>query len=65
MPDFFGSKFNRRGVLKSSMAVLGGSLLSRYSLEKAAAQTEPAIKTSTRTPARRHSRLPTCATRLL
>src|SRR5450631_1943477 len=44
MSDFIGSKFNRRGVLKSSMAVLGGSLLSRYSLEKAAAEAEPAVK---------------------
>jgi hypothetical protein len=42
MSDFFKSKFNRRGVLKSSMAVQGGSLLCRYSLEKAAA--EPALK---------------------
>ena len=37
MSDSNGWKFNRRGVLKSSMAVLGGGLLSRYSLEKAAA----------------------------
>jgi hypothetical protein len=40
MSDFLRSKLNRRGVLKSSMAVLGGSLLSRYSLEKAADATE-------------------------
>ena len=44
MSDFFKSKFNRRGVLKSSMAMMGGGLLSRYGLEKAAAQTEPAVK---------------------
>ena len=44
MSDSNGWKFNRRGVLKSSMAVLGGSLLSRYSLEKAAAEQAPAIK---------------------
>ena len=44
MSDSNGWKFNRRGVLKSSMAVLGGSLLSRYSLEKAAAEQEPAVK---------------------
>jgi L-alanine-DL-glutamate epimerase-like enolase superfamily enzyme len=44
MSDFSKSKFNRRGVLKSSMAVLGGSLLSRYSLEKAANAAEPAVK---------------------
>jgi hypothetical protein len=44
MSDFSKSKFNRRGVLKSSMAVLGGSLLSLYSLEKAAAEQEPAVK---------------------
>jgi hypothetical protein len=44
MSDFIGSKFNRRGVLKSSMAVMAGGLLSRYSLEKAAAETEPAVK---------------------
>jgi hypothetical protein len=44
MSDFSKSKFNRRGVLKSSMAVLGGGLLSRYSLEKAAAEQEPAVK---------------------
>ena len=44
MPDFFRPKINRRGLLKSSVTILGGSLLSRYGLEKAAAQTEPAIK---------------------
>ncbi len=44
MKDFIGSKFNRRGLLKSSMAVAAGGMLSRYSLEKAAAETEPAIK---------------------
>src|SRR5271167_4313687 len=44
MSDSNGWKFNRRGVLKSSMAVLGGSLLSRYSLEKAAAEQAPAVK---------------------
>src|SRR6202000_2664949 len=44
MSDSNGWKFNRRGVLKSSMAVLGGSFLSRYSLEKAAAEQAPAIK---------------------
>ena len=44
MSELFRSKFNRRGVLKSSMAVAAGGLLSRYSLEKAAAQAEPAIK---------------------
>ena len=44
MSDSNGWKFNRRGVLKSSMAVMGGGLLSRYSLEKAAAEQEPAVK---------------------
>jgi hypothetical protein len=44
MSEFSKSKINRRGVLKSSMAVLGGGLLSRYSLEKAAAEQEPAVK---------------------
>src|ERR1700760_3767121 len=44
MSDSNGWKFNRRGVLKSSMAVLGGGLLSRYSLEKAAAEQAPAVK---------------------
>jgi L-alanine-DL-glutamate epimerase-like enolase superfamily enzyme len=44
MSDSNGWKFNRRGVLKSSMAMLGGSFLSRYSLEKAAAEQAPAIK---------------------
>src|SRR5271163_323189 len=44
MSDSNGWKFNRRRVLKSSMAVLGGSFLSRYSLEKAAAEQAPAIK---------------------
>src|ERR1700723_1530163 len=44
MSDFFKSKFNRRGVIKSSMAMMAGGLLSRYELEKAAAQTEPAVK---------------------
>ena len=44
MSDSNGWKFNRRGVLKSSMAVLGGGLLSRYSLEQAAAEQEPAVK---------------------
>src|SRR6201985_2690847 len=44
MSDSNGCKFNRGGMLKSSMAVLGGSLLSRYSLEKAAAEQAPAIK---------------------
>jgi L-alanine-DL-glutamate epimerase-like enolase superfamily enzyme len=44
MSDFSKSKFNRRGVLKSSMAVLSGSLLSRYSLEKAANAAQPAVK---------------------
>jgi Mandelate racemase / muconate lactonizing enzyme, N-terminal domain len=44
MSDCSKSKFNRRGVLKSSMAVLGGSLLSRYNLEKAANAAEPAVK---------------------
>lgn len=36
--------FNRRGALKSSLSVLGGGLLSRDSLEKAAAEQEPAVK---------------------
>ncbi len=44
MSDFSKLKFNRRGVLKSGMAVVGGSLLSRYSLEKAADAAEPAVK---------------------
>jgi hypothetical protein len=44
MSDSFRMKFDRRGVLKSSMAALAGGLLSRYSLEKAAAETQPAIK---------------------
>src|ERR1700733_3505094 len=44
MSDSFRTKFNRRGVLKSSMAAMAGGLLSRYSLEKAAAETQPAIK---------------------
>ena len=41
MFDFNGSKFNRRGVLKSSMAMLAGGMLGRYGMEKAAAQAEP------------------------
>jgi L-alanine-DL-glutamate epimerase-like enolase superfamily enzyme len=44
MSDLDKWKFNRRGVLKSSMAMLGGGLLSTYSLEKAAAEQEPAVK---------------------
>jgi hypothetical protein len=44
MSDFFKSKFNRRGVIKSTMAMMAGGLMSRYELEKAAAQTEPAVK---------------------
>src|ERR1700721_444506 len=44
MSDSFRTKFDRRGVLKSSMAAMAGGLLSRYSLEKAAAETQPAIK---------------------
>src|SRR5258708_3572863 len=44
MSDSNGWKFNRRGVLKSSMAVLGGGLLSHYSLERAAAEQAPAVK---------------------
>ena len=44
MSEFITSKFNRRGLFKSSIALMGGGLLSRYSLEKAAAETEPAVK---------------------
>src|SRR6202034_4294610 len=44
MSDLFRSKFNRRGVLKSSMAAMAGGLLSRYGMEKAAAESEPAVK---------------------
>src|ERR1700734_4436190 len=44
MSDIFRSKFNRRGVLKSSMAMMAGGLLSRYGMEKAAAESEPAVK---------------------
>jgi len=33
MPDIFPTKFNRRGVLKTSMAAVAGGLLSRYSLD--------------------------------
>src|ERR1700733_9004099 len=44
MSDSFRTKFDRRGVLRSSMAAMAGGLLSRYELEKAAAQTEPAVK---------------------
>jgi hypothetical protein len=53
MSDFLRSKLNRRGVLKSSMAVLGGSLLSRYSLEKAADAAQSAVKNVNPTPAPR------------
>jgi hypothetical protein len=44
MSDFTGTRFNRRGVLKSSMALMAGGLLSRYGMEKAAAQAAPAVK---------------------
>ena len=44
MSDSFRTKFDRRGVLKSSMAAMAGGLLTRYSLEKAAAETQPAIR---------------------
>ena len=44
MSDFLKVKFDRRGVLRSSMTAMAGGLLSRYSLEKAAAETQPAIK---------------------
>lgn len=44
MSDFLRSKFNRRGILKSSIAAMPGGLLSRYAVERAAAETPPAIK---------------------
>jgi L-alanine-DL-glutamate epimerase-like enolase superfamily enzyme len=44
MSDFNGTRFNRGGVLKSSMALMAGGLLSRYGMEKAAAQAAPAVK---------------------
>src|SRR3984957_4088215 len=44
MKDIISRKLSRRGIVKSSMGLMTGGLLSRYSLEKAAAETQPAIK---------------------